>query len=153
MSILGSTQSLNNIWKTLRIQLLSMSTKSSMVTWSSHAVPPYPAPAPALIVVYRIVSRTLHCYGMDAQKTMKCRSCKKPGHCCRPSAAEWPAAVTRAAAVNTCCTTTTPAQQYLAILISRHSDPELWTLATCCVGVKMLIVASISSISSWKWSF
>ena len=31
--------------------------------------------------------------------------------------------MTRAAAVNTCCTTTTPAQQYLAILTSRNSDP------------------------------
>ena len=59
---------------------LPMSTESPIVTWSSHAVPRYPAPAP--IVVYRIVSGTLHCtgnYGMDAQKTMKCRPCKKPG--------------------------------------------------------------------------
>ena len=71
---------------------LPMSTESPIVTWSSHVVPrPHSAPAPALIVVYRIVSGTLHCtgnYGMDAQKTMKCRSCKKPGHCWRPSAAE-----------------------------------------------------------------
>ena len=106
--------------------MVAMSTESPIVTWSSHAVPrPRPRhPAPALIVVYRIVSGTLHCtgnYGMDAQKTMKCPSLQKAW----PLLAPICCGVTRRRDQSSRCQhmLPPPPQHYLALLTSRHSQP------------------------------